>query len=124
MKVEDLIGKPFKRGGRGPDSYDCAGLVVEVLRRRNISLSIPDTPAIEHLQALSMARILRARWVDVEQPFPGCVVFFRPDHVGVMLDRWRFIHADQACGVCIEPLNHPMWKSKFAGFYEYAGAGL
>jgi cell wall-associated NlpC family hydrolase len=101
MKLDDLIGKPFKRGGRGPESYDCAGLVVEVLRRRNISLSIPDTPVIEHLQALSMARILRARWVDVEQPLPGCVVFFRPDHVGVILDRWRFIHADQACGVCI-----------------------
>jgi cell wall-associated NlpC family hydrolase len=36
----DLLGKPFADGGRGPDSFDCVGLAIEVQRRRG--LDIPD----------------------------------------------------------------------------------
>lgn len=123
MTIDDLIGKPYKIGARGPDAYDCAGLVVELLRRRNIHLGIPDTPTTGDAQLLVMTRILRTRWVDVEQPYRGCVVLFDGGHVGVMLDLYRFIHCAADVGqVCIERIDSPLWRKRFMGYYEYAGS--
>jgi cell wall-associated NlpC family hydrolase len=123
FRIDDLIGKPFQRGGRGPDGYDCAGLVVEVLRRRNIHLSIPDTPESNHDQLVSMREILRAKWIDIPRAWPGCVVYFKPAHVGIMLTRTNFLHVAEDVGqVCIERLEGPTWPRRFAGFYEYGGA--
>ena len=34
--INDLRGKPFRWQGRGPDAYDCWGLVIEVLARRGL----------------------------------------------------------------------------------------
>lgn len=35
--IQDLIGKSYEAGGRGPSEYDCAGVVLEVLRRAGFS---------------------------------------------------------------------------------------
>jgi probable lipoprotein NlpC len=122
--ISDLIGKPFLRGGRGPGAYDCAGLVVEVLRRQGINLAIPATPADIVDQLDSMRGILRAQWIEVPRAVPGCLVYFKglPGHVGVMLSAIKFIHvADAVDQVCIERLEGPIWPRRFAGFYEYGG---
>jgi len=127
MRIDDLIGRPYKRGGRGPESYDCAGLVVEVLRRRGIDLKIPETPEAEADQLAAMQAILRAQWVGIERPLPGCLVFFRgvPGHVAVMLNATRFIHVAEDVGqVCLERLEGPVWPRRFVGYYEYGGPGL
>lgn len=122
MTVDDLIGKPFQRGGRGPDAYDCAGLVVEVMRRRGIVLEIPGTPEAEHDQHVAMRQILNVQWVGIEQPRPGCLVYFKPGHVAVMLTRTAFVHVAEDVGqVCIERLDGPIWPRRFDGFYEYGG---
>jgi cell wall-associated NlpC family hydrolase len=120
--VVDLIGKPYARGGRGPDTYDCAGLVVEILRRRGISLAIPETPESNADQLASMREILHARWTDVPRAVPGCLVYFKglPGHVGIMLSSYDFIHvAEDVAQVCIERLEGPIWPRRFAGFYAY-----
>ena len=36
VDLNDLIGKPFQRGARGPDKYDCQSLTAEVFRRFGI----------------------------------------------------------------------------------------
>ena len=38
LKYEDLLGKKFKYNGRGPDEYDCYGLVKEIYNRLGIEL--------------------------------------------------------------------------------------
>lgn len=122
--VADLIGKPYVRGGRGPDAYDCAGLVVEVMRRRGIDLRIPETPEAEDAQRHAMREILSAQWVDVPRAFPGCLVFFKgtPGHVAVMLSPYVFVHVAEGVGqVCVERLEGPVWPRCFGGFYEYGG---
>ena len=124
MRIDDLIGKPYRKGGRGPEDYDCAGLVVEVLRRRGIELAIPETPDAEADQLTAMRQILNAQWEAIERARPGCLVFFRgvPGHVAVMLNATRFIHVAEDVGqVCIERLEGPIWPRRFAGFYEYGG---
>lgn len=123
MIIDDLIGKSYKLGGRGPDAYDCAGLVVELLRRRNIPMRIPETTDNRARNYIAMQTILAARWIGVSQPFRGCLVFLKPDHVGVMVNRLQFVHAAEDVGqVCIEYLDSGIWRSRFDGFYEYVGA--
>lgn len=120
--VTDLIGKPFAVGGRGLASYDCAGLVVEMMRRRGIVLDIPETPDDRLSQHAAMLHILNARWIDIQTSKPGCVVFFRPNHVGVMLSPYNFIHCAEDVGqVCIDRLEGPIWPRRLVGFYEYGG---
>lgn len=121
MMTEDLVGKPYRLGGRGPDAYDCAGLVVECLRRRGIDIEIPSTGSkSENYKA--MMSILRQSWREVDVPREGVLVFIKPAHVGMMVNRRELIHAaewrDQ---VLIEYLDSPHLRPCFGGFYEYAG---
>lgn len=96
----DLIGLPFKSRGRGPDEYDCFGLVMEIYRRRGIV--IPDLyygdNAEEHARLLMEGA---QSW----KPAPrgaGAVCLWRswsstaPDHVGVMINEDQYIHATAA----------------------------
>ena len=120
MRIHDLIGKPYEAGGRGPNTYDCAGLVVEMQRRQGRMVVVPDTPASEVGQALSMRRILRESWRQLMWPDFGCVVWFKDeDHVGTMVTMHRFIHvSDDGCGVVLESLDSPRWKRKRHCFFE------
>jgi cell wall-associated NlpC family hydrolase len=122
VTVDDLVGKPYKLGGRGPDWFDCAGLVVELMRRRGVPIRVPETVDSRARNLIAMQAILASRWTGVEEPFRGCLVFLGSDHVGVMLNRRQFIHAAEDIGqVCIEYLDNGIWRRKFGGFYEYLG---
>ncbi len=120
----DLIGKPFAYHGRGPDSYDCLGLVMEVFKRNDIPIgaltSLEDPAAIaskldnyaDHLQELPGPRKLSVVMFSIVYPYVS--------HMGVMLDDYgRFIHAIQDCSVSIENINSPLWKRKVKGFYKW-----
>lgn len=119
MKYRDLIGAPYKLGGRGPAEYDCAGLVIEVQMRQGIPLSIPHSPHDAAQQLVSMLRILRGAWQELERPRPGCIVFFPTEgHVGTMLDRFRFLHTTSEVGDAhIDSLESELWRTKRRAFY-------
>lgn len=40
-----LVGKPYIWGGKGPNGFDCSGLVIEILRARGLVKSGFDTTA-------------------------------------------------------------------------------
>lgn len=122
----DLIGVPFQYGGRGPNTYDCWGLVMELYRRRGIKL--PD------YQSNSDTGVIAAKMavgIQLFQPCeyrPGAILAIRIPvgghspvaHVGVLLDHGRFIHTwEKTAGVTIERIE-PTWKHRIAGAYRYA----
>ncbi len=86
------IGLPWVRGARGPDAYDCWGLLVHLYRSR-YKTELPDAP---HTELKEFARLVTAEvnnpttWTQVSVPFEGCAVaiggteFFH--HVGLWLD--------------------------------------
>lgn len=51
VEYKDLLGKPFRWGARGPDAFDCWGLVMAVFRRAGVDLKDPteysDDPKID-----------------------------------------------------------------------------
>lgn len=116
----DLIGKPFVKDGRGPDGYDCYGLVREMFRRTG-----RETPEYSAKNAEGMANMARIalglrEWKKTDQR-PGVMVVFRLAktlHVGFVLPYGRMIHTwEHSGGVCVERFDD--WKTKVIGCYEY-----
>lgn len=123
-----LLGKPFKWQGRGPDGYDCYGLVVEIYRRRGIEVLDWESPDEEfNSAALNFwgSEVLNhSNWFETEKGPDVAVLFAAPGdmpHCGYMLDYNRFIHCSSTTGrVCIERLSDPRWAGRIKGFYDCA----
>lgn len=120
MTYDDLIGVPFEYGGRGPDKFDCYGLVKELLSREG--QEIPDY--ISPSDGAKIMAIFHSEirlWQECELK-PGAVLLFRVPgnlHVGVYLGDDKFIHTWEASnGVVVERLM--IWKTKLVGVYEFA----
>jgi cell wall-associated NlpC family hydrolase len=128
--IEDYIGKPFVDGGRGPDEYDCWGLVKDIYLRE-YSTDLPDY----HISAFqtglitdTMGKELKREWVKQDKPEVGNLVTISMDmalpryivnHVGIYLGGGRFIHTRKATGALIERVDDFKWNNRIEGYYIY-----
>lgn len=78
------LGKPYKWGGEGPNSYDCSGLSMWAWRRAGVSL-----PHSSRMQYSSTARVSRA---DLQ---PGDLVFFGDPihHLAIYIGNGKVVEA-------------------------------
>lgn len=109
----DLLGMPYERGARGPDSYDCYGLVKEMFDRAGNPVPDFDAPGtLEEIEALISDK--SRKWRRVPIGTVGALLTFRVEgygaHVGFMLPNDRFIHAWEATGVTTERLTGGNFK--------------
>ena len=124
----DLVGKPFVLRARGPEAYDCFGLVMEIFTRQGIAMN-------DHTYGESLRSQMEAfqngqkhsQWIKLDAPEPGCALMFAyvnlPGHAGVMIDGSRFIHATATFNqVVISRITDgiPTYASKLLGAYRYA----
>lgn len=120
---EDLIGKPFEYGGRGPDSYDCYGLVMTMLARQGVTpfdFGWHDESAA--IEAMMLSALDTGMWESCEMQ-PGSVLLFRVGrftrHVGFAVSHSRFVHCwERSGGVVSERLSED-WNSRLKGCYRY-----
>ncbi len=122
IDVADLIGKPFEIGARGPDKYDCYGLLVEVFKRAGSIVPDYESPSDGKIIAIMMSKEIEL-WEETHLE-PGAALLFRipgSTHVGVYLGNDKFIHSWQECGVLIERLTN--WQQRLIGVYRYVGHG-
>ncbi len=122
LQINDLIGKPFKDGGRGPKEYDCWGLAAEVFRRAGVALPDYRISCEASGEVDREINANRFQWVRCagEIPVPALVVFADRGlctHVGVYLGSGWFIHAYEKTGVAKGRTEHPFWRSRIEGFY-------
>lgn len=119
----DLVGKPFLANARGPSAYDCLGLVIQVVRRCGYAVPDFDSSMEELAKQYSAERGVLGPCYCIEQPDAGCVVLLRglkgdEKHLGIMLDRWRMLHASEDAGqVVIENLARSVWGRRVLGYY-------
>lgn len=119
----DLIGVEFAYGGRGPELYDCWGLVRECHRRFH-DVELPDYPSdvLPAANALLMEREANRLWQPVEQT-PGAVLLLRwrglGAHVGFQHTSTRFLHATEEVGV--QEARIPSFQRMIIGAYRYVG---
>lgn len=117
-----LVGIPFKYGGRGPDYYDCYGLVMELHSRQGITL--PDYESPEDFKTIS--QIIHKEielWEPCERQ-PGSVILIGGDrihhHVATYIGFGRLIHTSESVGsVCIQ--NMKIWERSVVGYYSFKG---
>lgn len=133
MKLDDLIGKPYKNNARGPNAFDCWGLVLEVMRRAGVYIPDIEVPADEIQKGKIVSVQKRDNFIRLNGPEPFCLVLFRITddkskikwHVGVVLENCcRFIHTTGKMGVNISGLGEPVWRLFIEGFYKYNGKCL
>jgi cell wall-associated NlpC family hydrolase len=123
IEVSDLLGKPFAWYARGPEAYDCWGLVLEVARRAGVYL--PDEISIRRPQVRSrrMDQVF-AGFTRIAEPEPYCLVTFvlRRRYVGhigfVLADGKRFIHVTESQRVSITRLDDVFWRRRIDGYYR------
>lgn len=121
----DLIGKKFQTGGRGPDTYDCYGLIIEIMKRLGKYLPEQDTPAGVEMRLKMFEEISSEFAEPIDKPEPFCIVVFNlrrlsPLHIGVVLEDCRgFIHsAAYIRRVRIDKLDGILWKHRITGYYR------
>ena len=124
----DLIGLPFKARGRGPNEYDCYGLLREIYKRRGIIVpdvlsykDVEDPNAVNQLIVEHLTKFNDWRPCSIA---PGVGLLFRrgsvPAHVGVAIDSDRFIHASEDFWqVTVGRLSRG-YKFQLVGAYDYA----
>jgi cell wall-associated NlpC family hydrolase len=122
----DLIGKPFEKGARGPDKFDCVGLAMEVAKRLGKQLPAYVSTEDELHAQLGTGGAVLADCPRVSEPHAGCAVLMRmkPNvhHLGVMVDQYRLLHAYITTGVIVERINSPIWNRRILGFYSLEAA--
>lgn len=104
----DLLGNTYRAGGRGPDYFDCSGLVSYVYKKVGLSLA----PTAEEQGRSGIE-------VSLNSVLPGDLVVFRIKgdfHVGIMVNEREFIHASKSRGVAVDNLTLPYWMKNLLGF--------
>jgi cell wall-associated NlpC family hydrolase len=121
--MDNLIGVPFEWGGRGPDKFDCYGLVMHLYREAH-GVELPDymSPSNSTTAAIMMAKEM-SLWKSVDQQV-NSVVLIRVNsmaaHVGFVLNSSKFTHTwEKSGGVVVERLS--TWQRRIIGYYEYVG---
>lgn len=96
----DLIGLPYKAGGRGPREFDCLGLVQHVVRLR---LGV-ELPTVEQIHG--------SRWrraVDAPREMDVVLLWERSGrHIGIFVQAngtLGLLHAGHQTGVVFQPLG-------------------
>lgn len=119
----DLLGKSFKYGACGPDSYDCKGLLMELFKRRGMFFPYYESSPDPAIQSQRFVEGLAQYACPIDKPEAGCLVMFRVvphcvSHIGMMLDELNFIHITKGTRVSVERIDSLVWQNKIAGYYK------
>ncbi len=104
----NLLGKHYRNGAKGPETFDCSGFVYYVYGRFNVAVPV------------STAGLNRTGYaISKDDVAAGDLAIFRISgdyHVGIMINRVEFIHASKSRGVVIDSVEAPYWRRNFSHF--------
>ena len=123
--LASYIGIPYAASARGPDTVDCAGLVM-LFYRQEMGIELPLAfygPDADHEELAEVADdgMSSGQWVKVDVPQYGDVLVFRmfgqPTHVGVYIGGDDFLHSVAGKDSCIERVSS--WYSRLVGILRW-----
>ena len=121
-EFDHLIGKPFGEYGRGPDLYDCWGVVIE--SGKLMGEDTPDYSDISHNEADKVWGIVRKTLPEYEQidkPVRKAIVLFMhvdgTAHFGCLIDKRYMIHTNEELGCHISSVADGLYSKLVKGFY-------
>ncbi len=104
----ELRGKPYRSGAKGPDAFDCSGLIYYVFKQYRILLPPP-----AESQGRAGYEVGRAN------AQPGDIVFFRVEdgfHIGILINGSEFVHASRSRGVAVDSIDADYWRRRLVGY--------
>lgn len=106
-QYKDWQGVRYQPGGLSRAGIDCSGFV-HLTFRSKLGLDLPRTSEMQ-------ARL--GNEIKKDELKAGDLIFFRTgkisNHVGIYLEKNRFLHASQKKGVTISSLDNVYWKSSY-----------
>lgn len=109
----DQLGKPYVWGNKGPDSFDCSGMVYYCLKSCGVKVS--RTNAASYAKKDSWALV-----ENISDLKKGDLVFFKSDkedrvsHTGIYIGGGSFIHASSSSGkVITSSMGGSYWTRNF-----------
>lgn len=129
MNLDAYIGLPYREGARGPDAFDCYGLVAAILRvARGVELPdwYQDTPgqigASRAISAALAGEVAGGRVERVDNPADLDIAIvgstLRPHHVGLWF-AGGVLHASRAFGSAWHPLARFKLLYPHTEFYRW-----
>ncbi len=107
------IGKPYSLGGKGPNSFDCSGLVYYCYKHAGYNL--PATT--KKLKKVGEKVTGKLKFKKLKK---GDILFFKigkifgsPNHVGIYVGNKQMIHASPSKGVVKVYLDNKYWRKHF-----------
>jgi cell wall-associated NlpC family hydrolase len=127
MKIDlsQYLEVPFKHGGRNLKGLDCYGLIVHIYKHLGIELFDMNNYEKDWSKRRNyFLENYHKEWVKTNDKSKFDVVLFKTytgrfDHVGVVVDDYRYIHAHRYFNVMISRLGDKKLKLKIEGFYRY-----
>ncbi len=134
MTLNEFINKAlcvkFKDKGRDYSGYDCFGLGylayrdilgIELPRFVDDYVNAGDTKASRRvIHDIILAQ--KQNWDKVNNPQPLDVALFRfgdtQTHLGLMIDKNRFIHCEKKINTVIERIDSMKWQRRIEGIYR------
>ncbi len=115
---EDWIGTPYRGGGQTKQGVDCSGFV-SIVYKEVYGITLPRRSQ-DMEQACKTSK-------DKAGLREGDLVFFNnkqggtTNHVGIFIDKDRFIHASSSKGVTISRFDEKYWQERFRCGGKYPG---
>jgi len=104
----NVLGRPYRNGAKGPDFFDCSGLVSYAYKRSSVNVPV------------STGGLLKAGYeIRRSEVLPGDLVFFKIKkdlHVGIMLNQKEFINASKSRGVAVDDVDANYWRKSLVGY--------
>ncbi len=100
-------GVPYRNGGQSRRGIDCSAFV-QITYQQKFGLKLPRTTEQQaNLGGLITNSGLR----------PGDLIFFKTGwnnrHIGIYLEKYRFIHVSTTAGVTISKMTDPYWYERY-----------
>lgn len=88
--AQKYVGYPYVWGGKGPDSFDCYGLVTWVLHH-DLGYNLPNNTYTGYLEFISWGGASR---IDRSQVGAGDIAIW-PTHAGIMINSTQMVGAEK-----------------------------
>jgi cell wall-associated NlpC family hydrolase len=129
MNLDHYIGLPYREGARGPDAFDCYGLVAEVYRSI-LGVNLPDwyqaasgpLAASRAISAAVAGEVDGGRSCRISEPVDLDIAVVgsnrRPHHVGVVFSG-GVLHASRTFGSTWHPMPRFVMLYPHTEFYRW-----
>jgi len=103
-----MQGKPYRSGAKGPDFFDCSGLVYYAYKQSGIFLP---------LGAEDQGNACYEVAPDGVRPADLVLFKIGKDlHIGIMVTKNEFVHASKSRGVVVDHVDSAYWRRRLVGY--------